>query len=124
MKKATSIVSLIQGILSFIGAGICLICLFVLVFNQAEALQALQNQGATKSDIAAAAATFAGGIAACIYSIIACAVSGVLCFVIRAQANKPIPPRGTLIALGILTIIFSGVPAGVLAIVLGATQDK
>lgn len=123
MKKATSIVSLIQGILSFIGAGICLICLFVLVFNQAEALQALQNQGATESDIAAAAATFAGGIAACISGIIACAVSGVLCFVIRAQANKPVPPRGTLIALGILTIIFSGVAAGVLAIVLGATQD-
>lgn len=124
MKKATSIVSLIQGILSFIGAGICLICLFVLVFNQAEALQALQNQGATESDITAAAAAFASGITACIYGIIACAVSGVLCFVIRVQANKPVPPRGTLIALGILTIIFSGVPAGVLAIVLGATQGK
>ena len=117
MKKATSIVSLIQGILSFIGAGICLICLFILVFNQAEALQALQNQGATDSTIAVS-------IASCIYGIIACAVSGVLCFVIRAQANKPVPPRGTLIALGILTIIFSGVPAGVLAIVLGASQDK
>ena len=124
MKKATSIVSLIQGILSFVGAGICLICLFILVFNQAEALQALQNQGATDSEIAAMASTIAVSIASCIYGIIACAVSGVLCFVIRVQANKPVPPRGTLIALGILTIIFSGVPAGVLAIVLGASQDK
>ena len=87
MKKATSIVSLIQGILSFIGAGICLICLFILVFNQAEALQALQNQGATDSEIAAMASTIAVSIAFCIYGIIACAVSGVLCFVIRAQAK-------------------------------------
>lgn len=124
MKKATSIVSLIQGILSFVGAGICLICLFVLLFNQAEALQALQNSGTSDPDAAAVAAAIASGIATSIYGLVSGVVSGVLCLVIRAQANKPVPPKGALIALGIITIIFSGLPAGVLAIVLGATQGK
>lgn len=95
-----------------------------MVFNRAEALQILQSQGATDAEIAAMASTIATGIASGIYGLIACTVGGILCFVIRAQVNKEVLARGTLIALGVVTIVFSGVPAGVLSIVLGATQGK
>lgn len=122
MQKALKITSIVFGILLAISSITCLIMGIVFIVG-ADPLANAAAQG-DRDVYIALVATYASAGTSLIFSGIWTVVGCVISFVLSKKANDSFPKKSTLIALGVVGIIFGAEVPGVLAIIHGAKNGN
>ena len=122
MQKALKILGIVFGIILAIGAVSMYISGSVVVGTAEEVIKQLQTEKGYNAQMAQSAVTLLTPIffVAAVVITIGC----VLSFVAVHFAKKEEPSKASLIALGVLNIIFGNEIVGIVAIIDGAVNGK
>lgn len=127
MKKALKITSLVFGIIEAVAAFVLLLIGIVFLAGAQGFAQAAADAASSADAEAVYVATlaaFTGTGTICLVFGILYVVGTILCFVLLGASKKPVASRGTLIALGVVSVIFGATVPGVVAIVYGAKDGQ